>query len=49
MNSRKDLVKVTQTDTITGVVRVMDYIYDKRHKLIETKINGKTSAKYTYK
>lgn len=49
MNSRKDLVKVTQTDTFTGVVRVMDYIYDRRHKLIETKINGKTSAKYTYK
>ncbi|HQL04805.1 MAG TPA: hypothetical protein PLU33_06660, partial [Treponemataceae bacterium] len=49
MNSRKDLVKVTQTDTLTGEVRVMDYIYDRRHKLIETKINGKTSANYAYK
>ncbi|MCQ2597110.1 MAG: DUF6531 domain-containing protein [Treponema sp.] len=39
-NNRKDLVRVEETDTITGEKRISEYTYDKRHLPIKKTVSG---------
>ena len=48
-NNRKDLVSLVEKDSFTGKVIETEFVYDKRHLLLEKKIQGNTIVSYTYK
>ena len=48
-NNRKDLVKLVQKDTSTGKIITKEFLYDKRHKLLEQRVNGVKTVSFSYK
>jgi len=47
-NSRKDIVEITEKDTVGGETRKRETIFDKRHLPLKETLNGKEIARYAW-